>query len=383
MSNPKIAWLLTSAFDYWQPMLSHLTHHFPQMTAFTAKWKGYARGFENSFAVEAVGKRHIFQLKKSHTGYGNSFTYLSPQIIQRLLNFKPDLIFTNAFGVWTLFALLLKAVGNWRVVIAYEGSSPSVDFQHSPLRLIARRFMVRCADAYISNSHAGKDYLIKTLRAPEDHVFVHPYEVPSVISLAQSSPSSSQLAETLDSLLHPIFLFVGQIIPRKGLKELLVACQELKQTLGYRNFTLLIVGEGAQKQELQSLSLAYDLADQVHWIGKVEYDQLGTYFQKADVMILPTLEDTWGVVVLEAMAMGKPMLCSTNAGAVELIKDGENGYRFDPNDSEQLAKLMAKFIDQPQLIQTMGQESLKCMERYTPSAAADFLKQVAHFVLKE
>jgi glycosyltransferase involved in cell wall biosynthesis len=392
MTNyPRIAWLLTSAFYYWQPMLKDLAEHFPQMIAFTAKWHGYAPNLENTFQVKVVGQRRIIPLVKDERGYGSNFTYLSPKIIQHLLDFQPDLIFSNSFGMWTLLALLLKPVGKWKVVIAYEGSSPSVDFHHSPLRLMLRRTMVSWADALISNSQAGKDYLIRTLNAPEDHVFAHPYEVPSPTALSLTSLGDSSLkafgskpttAELLMNVPRPIFLFVGQLIPRKGVQSLLQSCQLLKHG-GHDHFTLLVIGSGNQNPELQALSQSYGLADNVHWLGRVEYQQLGTYFHESDVFILPTLEDTWGVVVLEAMSLQKPILCSTKAGAAELVQDGTNGYRFDPQNPSELATLMAKLIDQPELIPPMGRQSLAMMQTYNPAAAAKFLADVSHFVLQE
>ena len=171
-SNPnlRIAWLLPSAFYYWQPAISKLAQMFPHTTVFTGVWQGFAPGFENTFAVEVL-ERKIIQITRTPTGYGNNFTYLSLNIVNRLLRFKPQLIFTSSFGIWTMLALLLKPLVKWRVVIAYEGSSPSVDFRGSAPRLALRRAMVKAADALITNSRAGKAYLIDILQAKESNVF--------------------------------------------------------------------------------------------------------------------------------------------------------------------------------------------------------------------
>lgn len=376
MHNPRIAWLLTSAFYYWHPTLSQFAQLFPQMTAFAAKWRGYAPGFEDSFAYEVVGERKILSLTKTATGYGSSFTYLSLNIVNRLLRFKPDVIFSNSFGMWTVIALLLKPLGNWRVIIAYEGSSPSVDYRNSPRRLSMRRAMVHAADACITNSRAGKAYLIDILKAAEKKVFVKPYEVPSVKAL--SEPGVAIASE--ESLQKPVFLFVGSLIPRKGLHLLLEACVLLRKQ-GYDNYTLQILGDGSQRQELEEFSQRHDLINYVQWVGRVDYGHLGAYFRKADVFVLPTLEDTWGVVVMEAMVLGKPVLCSQWAGAAEIVIDGENGYCFDPNDVNKLAELMSQFICNPNLASSMGKKSQEMMIQHSPESAAQFLAQVTAFVL--
>ena len=378
-SNPnlRIAWLLPSAFYYWQPAISKLAQLFPQTTVFTGLWQGFAPGFENSFAVEVL-ERKVIQLTRTSTGYGNNFTYLPLNIINRLLRFKPDLIFTSSFGVWTMLALLLKPLAKWRVVIAYEGSSPSVDYRGSAPRLALRRAMVKAADALITNSKAGKAYLIDILKAKESNVFHQPYEVPATTALVGCTKEDKH--SNLHQLQRPVFLFVGGIIPRKGLHLLLEACVVL-QKQGYRNYTLLVVGDGAQRQELEAFSQTHELADCVKWAGRVNYGNLGAYFNSADVFVLPTLEDTWGVVVLEAMALGKPVLCSKWAGAAEMVIEGENGYLFEPQQPEELAKVMRRFIEQPNLSKSMGDKSQQLMAQHTPEVAAQFLAKVTSFAV--
>lgn len=377
MNTPRIAWLLTSAFYYWHPTLSNFTRLFPQMTAFAGNWHGFAPGFEDSFTVDVVGKRKIVPITQAATGYGSSFTYLPLSIIGKLLSFKPHVIFSNSFGMWTVLALFLKPLGRWRVVIAYEGSSPSVDYRNSPVRLSMRRAMVQSADACITNSRAGQAYLTQVLKAKEDCVFVQPYEVPAANSL---SKNFSAAKPEISQARRPIFLFVGGVIPRKGLHLLLEACTML-QAQGYRDYTLLVVGDGPQRQELEAFSKDHNLADCVQWVGRVDYGRLGDYFHSADVFVLPTLEDTWGMVVLEAMVLGKPVLCSKQAGAAELVVEGENGYCFDPQDPEKLAEVMRRFIGNPDLSVCMGHKSQQLMTKYTPEAAANFLAKVTSFVL--
>ncbi|NJL85871.1 MAG: glycosyltransferase family 4 protein [Leptolyngbyaceae cyanobacterium SM1_1_3] len=374
MSSPRVAWLLTSAFYYWHPMLSQLAQRLPDTKAFVANWRGYASGLEDSFAVDIVGDRKIIPLLKSKTSYGSNFTFLPLNIVNRLLQFKPQVIFSNSFGMWTLLALLSKPMGHWKVIIAYEGSSPGVDYRNSPVRLRLRRLMVKWADACITNSQAGRDYLVKLLKAPEDEVFVQPYEVPAADALAESETAIAAPAK------RPCFIFVGSVKPRKGVHLLLQACVRLVEQ-GYQDYSVWIVGDGEQCDQLQTFCIEQGLTEQVQWLGRVEYDQLGGYFAQADVFVLPTLEDTWGMVVLEAMVLGKPILCSTLAGASELIQDGENGYRFDPRDAEVFAARMQQFIANPALVNEMGKASTAVMSRYTPAAAADFLVDVAAFAI--
>ena len=240
METPRIAWLLTSAFYYWQPVMHRFSNQFPQTKVYTSRWHGFAPGLEEGmFDVEHVGQRRVITLRSSQTGYGHHFTYLPLSIVRHLLRFKPDVIFSNAFGIWTLLSLLCKPIGGWRVVIAYEGSSPSVDYRQATIRTVLRRLMVKAADACITNSNAGRTYLLEVLKANEHRVFHQPYEVPDPHHLCGTT--------SLDHTTSPsdiVFLFVGGLIPRKGLELLLEACRILHQR-GYQNYTLRVVGEGS------------------------------------------------------------------------------------------------------------------------------------------
>jgi glycosyltransferase involved in cell wall biosynthesis len=376
METPRVAWLLTSAFYYWQPVMHRFSKLFPQTRVFTSRWHGFAPGLEETFDVECIGQRKVIALRPSKTGYGHHFTYLPLRIVGRLLRFRPNVIFSNAFGVWTLLSVLCKPIGRWRVVIAYEGSSPSVDYRQATARTALRRFMVQAADACITNSNAGRSYLIQVLKAKEYRVFHQPYEVPDPHYLSCAKPTNYTAPQS-----ETVFVFVGGLIPRKGLELLLEACRILRQR-GYQHYTLLVVGEGPERMRLEQFCQDHDLTQNVRWMGYIEYNDLSAALHQADVCILPTLEDTWGMVVLEAMAAGKPMICSTWAGACELVIDGKNGYRIDPRQPDTIASAMASFLNNPDLAAAMGRQARHTMSQYTPETAAQFLSRVTSCVLK-
>lgn len=371
----RIAWLLPSAVLYWQPLLSEFVKLFPKTTVFTALWRGFIQGFENAFVVEVVGQRQFVQVGSTAAHYQSGAMYLSPKIVSRLLQTKPNVIFTNSFGLWTMLALLFKPLGGWRVVVAYEGSSPGVDYRNSALRTWLRKQLVKRSDALLTNSEAGRQYLLHYLDAEDSKVFQKPYEVPDTGFLQRV-----QVAE-LPYCQQPVFIFVGQIIARKDLRSLLQACA-LLESQGHQNYSLLIVGDGAQRQELEAYCIEQQLQNRVQWLGKVPYEEVGAYLSAADVFVLPTLEDTWGMVILEAMMLGKPVVCSNGAGAAELILDGKNGYRFDPQDVEALATAMRHFIEKPDLAKSMGEAAQQQIAQHNPAAAAQFLSEVAHYTLK-
>ncbi|MBD2773265.1 glycosyltransferase [Iningainema tapete] len=378
-SNIRVAWLFPSMRlgSYWHPVLSKFTQNFKNTIVYTGEWPGFTTGYEETFTVEVVGKTKRIQTSQSPLGYNPGFDLVSPEIISHLFKFKPQVIFANAFSLWSLLAVLFKSFGGWQIVIAYEGSTPTVDACNSTLRIFLRRIITRFADAFITNNQRGKLYLTNILKAKENLVFVRPFEVPDVKAM------SARLGDfeiiRLKSQ-HPIFLFIGQVIPRKGIHLLLEACVLLKKQNFY-DYTLIIIGDGEQRNDLELFTQQHGLQTCVKWLGWLDYSVLSAYFQMADVFVFPTLEDTWGMVVLEAMAFGKPILCSKWAGACEMVVEGENGYVFDPHNPEHLAKLMKYFIENPSLGTSMGYQSKQLISQHTPEAAATFLSEVVDVVL--
>lgn len=379
IENCRIAWLFPSlqGASYWHPVLSEFNKIFSQTVVYTGAWPGFASGFENSFHVEVVGKVKFIEVSASKS-YVPNFTYASPKIIISLFQFAPDIIYTSSFSLWTLLALLLKFLGKWKVVIAYDGSSPTYDYCNSPFRLFFRRIMSRLSDTFITNSQAGKVYLTEVLGVNERQVFARPYEVPDPEAMKVSNSADQNILKYQ----KPIFLFVGQIIYRKGLHYLLEACALLKER-GVSDYTLLALGAGSQQQEFQALSKSLGLEECIQWIGQVNYEYLSAYFSNSDVFIFPTLEDTWGMVVLEAMALGKAVLCSKWAGSAEMVVSGENGYIFDPYEPEKLASLMSRFIEDRNLSRQMGKNSKDKMATHNPNTVSKFLADVVEFTIQE
>lgn len=87
------------------------------------------------------------------------------------------------------------------------------------------------------------------------------------------------------------------------------------------------------------------------------------------------------MVVPEAMVFGKPILCSHGAASVELIAEGENGYIFDPHNPSGLAEAMRRFLDNPNLIQSMGERSRQLIAKTTPESAAQGYIEVTSFLM--
>lgn len=123
------------------------------------------------------------------------------------------------------------------------------------------------------------------------------------------------------------FLFIGRLSYEKNLMLLINIFNNLPE------YTLTLIGTSNQEQELKSIANS-----NIVFVGQVENNNLQGYFSNNDIFILPSISETWGLVVEEALYFGLPVIVSKNCGASELIEDDINGYILDFNNIENIRK---------------------------------------------
>jgi glycosyltransferase involved in cell wall biosynthesis len=138
-------------------------------------------------------------------------------------------------------------------------------------------------------------------------------------------------------------LFVGQLIERKGIFILLEAIEKLLET--HQSFHLSIIGSGILKDDIQQFIKAKNLQNVVELLGVIDSQNVHKYIAQADLLILPSVFDGWGIVVNEALQSGIPVLVSDQCGAKELINHGKNGVIFKANNLNDLKEKLTYFIE--------------------------------------
>ena len=134
-------------------------------------------------------------------------------------------------------------------------------------------------------------------------------------------------------------LFVGQIIERKGLDILLTALES-----GLPYVSLQIVGDGVMRPALENQVKMLGLAERVAFEGVLPAAVVPERIARADVLILPSRWDGWGLVVNEALAEGVPVIVSDRCGVAEVIQHGVNGYVFRNNAADDLRHCLQQFV---------------------------------------
>ncbi|MCX6046385.1 MAG: glycosyltransferase [Chloroflexi bacterium] len=152
-----------------------------------------------------------------------------------------------------------------------------------------------------------------------------------------------------------VFLCVGRMVYKKGFDFLLRALAE--PMLRERNVVAVMIGNGDQKSEWQTLARQLGVAERVQWVGNVPKDEIGLYYNLADVLINPSVSrpaDGLNVCVLDAMSCGKPVVGSSVAGNDLAIVDGETGLIVPEQDATALATALVTLVDNAELRGRMG-----------------------------
>lgn len=190
----------------------------------------------------------------------------------------------------------------------------------------------------------------------------------SGVDLQSSAPSSDRESLRnrygLDSQ-QPVIGTIANIFPRKGFEYLIDALEAIRQT--FPNICCFIVGKGDSSylEKLQQRVRQKGLDSNIVFAGFQAnvYD----YLNMLDVFVLPSVLEGFGIVLIEAMAMGKPVVATSVGGIPEVVEDGVTGILVTPRDSQQLADAVGRLLQDPQLSWQMGhagrERAQRCFSR--------------------
>jgi glycosyltransferase involved in cell wall biosynthesis len=240
---------------------------------------------------------------------------------------------------------------------------------HLLVESLKTMFIRRC-DGFIVPGKSSFDY-IRSFKVPEERIFTAPNAVDTDFFASEAERVRRDAAAQRQRLGLPLryFVFVGRLVPEKGIFDLLQAYAalplELRTEVG-----LVFVGDGPARARLQQ-QLAAVAPGTVHFAGFAQRERLAAYYALAEVFVLPTHTDTWGLAVNEAMACGLPVVCSSTAGCVaDLVTEGWNGRVFPAHEVSRLAALLGELAQSHELRFAMGLHSQERIQHYSPAACA-------------
>ncbi len=213
------------------------------------------------------------------------------------------------------------------------------------LRIRAERELAKDCHRVIAATEQEKEDLIRYYDASPDTVRV----IPCGVNLDLFQPVDKGIARRqLGFDNDSIILFVGRIDPLKGIDRLLMAMTYLEKHQGLR---LVVVGgdddSEAEVERLQRLSHKLRIQDSVTFAGPVGHEVLPSYYSAAHVCVIPSYHESFGLVALEALACGTPVVAAGVGGIENVVRQGETGYVVKDNDPLRLADRIAALLSRP------------------------------------
>jgi len=310
----------------------------------------------------------------SNKGFKLAF---QPGLIKHLGRIKPDVIIAEGFGQWTPLVYWYALLKRTRLVISYERTAHT-ERNAGRVRTCFRKVAARFIDAVVCNGQLSKQYCVDILGIENSKIFTGGMAFDPVFldQLNGISPSGDdkEVFHTKFSPNQLVFLYVGRLVSTKGLFKLLHAWTMFSKNHG-EDVSLVLVGSGPAQESLAVAIKKFQLQNVVLF-GNAEHLSLPMIYHLADIFVIPTLEDNWSLVVMEAMASGLPILCSQYNGCwPELVKPGINGWVFDPLDAASFEKSLEACWKERSNFDAMGEKSIDIVKDYSPRHAGSAVLQ--------
>ncbi|HEV2916056.1 MAG TPA: glycosyltransferase [Pyrinomonadaceae bacterium] len=285
--------------------------------------------------------------------------------LHRALNdIAPDVVVLPGWGFKETRAGLGWCIkrGVPRVVIS--DSQPATSLATSPAargKLWLKRLMVSNFQAGLAGGQPHARYLCSLGLAPE-RCFVG-CDVVDNDFFARESLRSSINRQVRNRV--PLLLSCLRLMPEKNITGVLEVIAR------HSGWNWMIAGDGSERAEIERRIETLGLKDRVRLLGHVEYQDLPRIYSEADAYLQPSLSDTWGLAVNEAMACGLPVIVSNRCGCHEdLVRDGVNGFTFDPSGPESLSAALDRLLARKSDWEEMGQASREIIDAWGPELFA-------------
>jgi len=158
-------------------------------------------------------------------------------------------------------------------------------------------------------------------------------------------------------------LSVGRLEKVKGHKYLIEAFKDIKARIPKAQ--LLVVGDGSERENLEAQVEELDLSESVKFTGAVKHEDLPDIFAKANIFVMPSLFEGFGITAIEAMASGLPLVASKAGSLIEVVEDGRNGMLIGAEDSEAITQAVLFIYDNPHEAQRLSKNGVERAKEYS------------------
>ncbi|MBN2393604.1 MAG: glycosyltransferase family 4 protein [Anaerolineae bacterium] len=326
-----------------------------------------AKGSRDFHRVTVFEDTNYHQLTKWHIAY---------KVYRLLGEIKPDAVALPGWVYPEARAGLAWCSLHHKVAIVMSASTRA-DASRVWWREWLKSRIIHRFDAALVGGTQQSTY-IQELGMPADRIFTGYNAVDNAYFASESDRLREKTVQLRADMGLPsnYFLSITRFVPVKNLLRFLEAYALYRERAGHSAWDLVLCGDGPLKSDILQVIADKSIGKYVHLPGFIQYDVLPTYYALANAFILPSVKETWGLVVNEAMACGLPVLVSNRCGcAPDLVKDGVNGYTFDPYNTEYMADRMLELHRRKNALPEMGCASREIISEHGPHRFAQGLWQ--------
>ena len=243
------------------------------------------------------------------------------------------------------------------------------------LRIKSEKEIVANADCIVTSTDEGKNNLINLYSASPEKVNV----IPPGVNLDFFHPGDKEKARRDLDLedYRRVLLFAGRLQPFKGLDLLLHAMTNLPN----HGITRLLVvggnaGKGDELAKMNSLVKKLGIREMIGFVGAVEHENMPKFYNAADICVIPSYHESFGMVAVESLACGTPVVASRVGGLATIVQDGETGYLFDERSPETLATYLCLLMSENEIRNSMAGAARQSVMKYNWSSTAHRLFQM-------
>lgn len=367
-------------------------YHLARLSAASGVCELLAVEFGSSSAEydwEASGTRGLNRVALNESGSSHE---LSPDEFQKRLfavldEFHSEAVVVPGWGYRGALLALNWGLSNQVPVICMSESTPWDEVRNPIKEWIKRRIIGLFSSALVGGT-PHRAYM-QELGMPADRIFLG-YDAVDNRFFKEEAKDIGAGNWELGKEGKPYFLASARFIEKKNLPRLLRAYALYRRKVESRGsrvegqavWNLLLLGDGLLRVQLEQLRSDLGLNDFVQMPGFKQYEELPAYYAHTGAFIHASTTEQWGLVVNEAMASGLPVLVSNRCGcAADLVKEGENGWTFDPTDEEKMAELMLRISGDETRRKEMGLRSREIIEEWGPDRFASGVKSAVESAL--
>lgn len=298
---------------------------------------------------------------------------LNPGALPIALSSSADVIWMQGWALATNWLVWLSSFVAGKPLLI-RGESNGFDEPKGVKAYIKRavlRTLFSRVRGFLSIGHLNEQFY-RSYGILEEQIFSVPYAVDNDVFVQQSESLRSQkralrrsygIADDL-----PVVLFTGKLIAKKRVIDLIEAFADAQK---HTPCSLALVGDGELRRSLEG-HVAERSIPRVHFLGFRNQSEIGKLYALADLFVLPSSSEPWGLSVNEALCFGLPVIVSDRVGSgSDLVKPEVNGYIYPCGDCAALSKYIQQTIRSQERLRAMGAESRAIIERWNISRSAD------------